>query len=198
MKRQLSVLIMAVMLGFSACGGGTFAKSNASNTKQVTIQEGETTDQIFFTNNITFTSSTPFVYMGKGTTTTTWQLKDMPYATYRVGVLSDEDYERIASNYTGTTKPEGIYGLGGDFGLGYTYFFVTNAKGKKIYITGDPSLENMADDGFYDNVAKTGEVFLQLVEDLVKSGNASADETSGVTIVRQEDQNPILSVYVHD
>ena len=212
-KRQLFVFISAIMLVFSACGGKVseekVVEEKASDEKaveekaseeQVSVQVGETTDQIFFTNKVTFTASTPFVYMGQNdaATVTSWQIKDMPYATFNAGILTDKDYEKIASDFSSTTRPEGIYGLGGPFGFGYTYFFVTRANGKPIYITGDPSLGNISVEDFDDNVAKIGEIYLQLVEDLVKSGNASASETSGVTIIKREGQQPVPSVYVHD
>lgn len=201
MKKKLLALAIMVILVLSACGGKA-ADSNASGSAKATIREGDTTDQIFFTNGITFTSSTPFVYGGESSaySETIWQIKDMPYVTFHARVITDEYYKEIAAKYSSTTKPEGIYGVA-EFTLsgGVLGAFVTDAKGKELVIYGDISLDDIiSDEDYYDKVAKTGEVFLQLVDDLVKSGNASASETSGVTIVRMEDGQPLLSVYVHD
>lgn len=219
MKKKFTILVLSIMFGLTACGNkvettffsiATDSKEKvavsedaresefASREEKKNIQVGDTTDQIFFINGLTFTSSDPFVYAGDNSNSNTdmtyWTKNDTPYAEFGTMILKDEDYERISKSCQSTARPEGMYYI-----YGNTFnFYTQNNKGENLRIYAATSLEIMNDNDYYDKIAQTGEVFLQLVEDLVKSGNASANETSGVTIVRQEGQQPVLSVYVHD
>lgn len=176
-----------------------------SEPASIEEKEDSTTDQISLNNDDTFTSSIPLVAKPRNSSEEMEELfyygkEDLPDVIYLIQTIDEEVYNKHLRNENAVLLPEGVY-RGGKINSPMLMFFTPGKDGKYYSI----SLWSWSQDGSahadqkkYDIGYQAYEVFLQLVEDLVKSDLTEASEMSDVTVTYEYYSNsdvnyPVLS-----
>lgn len=164
------------------------AEQTAEQIKAVAPKEGDVTDQIYVTKDIMFTSSTPLelAKISAYKNGTGWKQPELPNSSFTIQTVDQAKYESMkptGSRSLSIMMPEGIY----EYELMGAGFYTETENGEYLYIRATWNGLNADEYGHRENWYKTYEIFLQLVDDLLKSGNTKASEMSDITIVQVGD-----------